>query len=956
MADKFDPYRIWLGIPPAEQPPHHYRLLGIGLYEQDSEVIEGSADRQMAHVQTHLTGDHAAGAQRLLNELAAAKLTLLKADKKTEYDRLLRAKLASQSGVQTASRPAPAAKGPLAAAAVVRSSTSAVLPDANQEFAADYQSSSSRTRRPPAKKLHPAVYLAPVLLLVGILGGWLVMRSAPPPAGVQPRPKTIAGEYPAKQEPEPAPPTVRDATAPADTASIEQAVEFQPVNQVPVNEKDASAGWIDLMPLVDRGQAVHGKWQVVDGTLIGTPEGGEHSRFMLPIVPPKQYVLEAAVSCDDGGEVGFGLTSGTNRCVVVIDGWANSISTFQLIDGAAADQSATAHRGRVLTPQKLSLFTIAVRKAGVTVDCDGRRILTWQDGLSRLGSDYIFQTPDSRRLFLAGHVKPYRVFKLRLRSLDDEPEILVRQAGIAAINKTSANALPMDPPHSGPDRVSIPAGDSSHSAIRSRPIAGATTKPPDLAAQSRAASLIKDVYATEFASLKKPADRIALAEKLLGQAKTADAPAEKYALSLKARDLAREAGEPRTFLLALEFLDATFSVDISEIALPDVKALMRENLTAKARHELAEGLLLFAERARTKQQFEDTSNWLIAAQSASRKAGDPSLAKTIAARLVEINEIKQAAELIKAAEEALAKHPDDPMANLALGKIFCLKKNDWVRGLPLLRKSEDTSLKRLAAQELADPRTPADQAKLADGWYALGDAATGEEKTKLLLHSESWYRQALPSLTGLAKIKASRRLEEIAHLHPAEREKREPVADASASTNSPAAGQSLVARIQTAIKNQSYTPTRLLGSASGDKFAEVPAAGSVLIGFNYSTDDDDRVSSIQGIYRVGKKVIEGAVWGQVRGSNGRVVAKSGYAVAGVKVNGTFNVAGFEVIYMKIDGGILNPKTKYSSPWIGSSRNEGGPNTIGDNGQPVIGIVGFADYYLFGLGLVQLPAQ
>ena len=29
MAANFDPYYKWLGIPPEEQPPNHYRLLGI---------------------------------------------------------------------------------------------------------------------------------------------------------------------------------------------------------------------------------------------------------------------------------------------------------------------------------------------------------------------------------------------------------------------------------------------------------------------------------------------------------------------------------------------------------------------------------------------------------------------------------------------------------------------------------------------------------------------------------------------------------------------------------------------------------------------------------------------------------------------------------------------------------------------------------------------------------------
>ena len=39
MAESFDPYRKWLGIPPKDQPPNHYRLLGIDLFEADAEVI-----------------------------------------------------------------------------------------------------------------------------------------------------------------------------------------------------------------------------------------------------------------------------------------------------------------------------------------------------------------------------------------------------------------------------------------------------------------------------------------------------------------------------------------------------------------------------------------------------------------------------------------------------------------------------------------------------------------------------------------------------------------------------------------------------------------------------------------------------------------------------------------------------------------------------------------------------
>ncbi len=117
MAETFDPYRKWLGIPPEEQPPNHYRLLGIGLFEADADVIEGAADRQMAHIQRHQLGQYAALSQRILNELSAAKLCLLMADRKDAYDRVLRKQLAADAApAPPPSSPAPPVATPPAAA------------------------------------------------------------------------------------------------------------------------------------------------------------------------------------------------------------------------------------------------------------------------------------------------------------------------------------------------------------------------------------------------------------------------------------------------------------------------------------------------------------------------------------------------------------------------------------------------------------------------------------------------------------------------------------------------------------------------------------------------------------------------------------------------------------------------------------------------------------------------
>ena len=86
----FDAYHQWLGIPPGEQPPNHYRLLGVPLFESDPDVIETAAQRQTVFLRTLQLGPQAELAERTLNEVARARVTLLNVDQKAAYDDKLR--------------------------------------------------------------------------------------------------------------------------------------------------------------------------------------------------------------------------------------------------------------------------------------------------------------------------------------------------------------------------------------------------------------------------------------------------------------------------------------------------------------------------------------------------------------------------------------------------------------------------------------------------------------------------------------------------------------------------------------------------------------------------------------------------------------------------------------------------------------------------------------------------
>lgn len=101
----FDPYHKWLGISPDDRRLNHYRVLGIGLFESDPDVIANAADQRMIHIRTFQGGRHSDLSQKILNEIAAARVCLLNAAKKAEYDEQLRQQLAASSQATAPSPP-----------------------------------------------------------------------------------------------------------------------------------------------------------------------------------------------------------------------------------------------------------------------------------------------------------------------------------------------------------------------------------------------------------------------------------------------------------------------------------------------------------------------------------------------------------------------------------------------------------------------------------------------------------------------------------------------------------------------------------------------------------------------------------------------------------------------------------------------------------------------------------
>jgi hypothetical protein len=159
MAEGFDPYYVWLGIPPGEQPPNNYRLLGIKEFESDGDVITNAADRQMSHLRTYQIGTNASDSQRLLNEVASARRCLLDSEQKPVYDDELRGRT-----LQPAKPPRAAA--PIKPSERTRTPAPKPLPQQSPDADTPPAIDSGQRKRRPRSSATAAISRQPAWLLV----------------------------------------------------------------------------------------------------------------------------------------------------------------------------------------------------------------------------------------------------------------------------------------------------------------------------------------------------------------------------------------------------------------------------------------------------------------------------------------------------------------------------------------------------------------------------------------------------------------------------------------------------------------------------------------------------------------------------------------------------------------------------------------------------------------------
>ncbi len=476
-----------------------------------------------------------------------------------------------------------------------------------------------------------------------------------------------------------------------------------------------------------------------------------------------------------------------------------------------------------------------------------------------------------------------------------------------------------------------------------------------------------ELFEAELTAADTSGEKLALAKKLIEQAHQQQVgAADHYVLLDKARDLAAAGGDVKLANQVTAEMAAGYRADVAALRLSSLSMLGTSVAGADGQRRVAESALAAIDDAVRSDQFDVARQLGKLALAAARKAKDDKLVQRITDRAGEFKSLQATFAAYRSAQEELKQHPKNAAANTIAGKYLCFVHGEWEKGLPLLALADDTTLRNLAESELAQPTVGEAQLEVAEGWWDLGEKEDDLRRGNLQSHARTWYEQAAVALTGLAKIKAEKRLASASPASSSTLATAElPTTDESGKPLAPgvAARNELLRKAEASIAAGRVLRTQEVGSVSGKQaFAHLPDQAALLVGFEISFNGRT-VTAIRPVFLNAKGQNNGPAFGASNNDgkkrpaktaivNKRIVAKKGYAVAGLKAKGGLGVTGLSITFMEIGPAGLDPAKTYESPWIGTEGSLDPAVDMSGNGLPVVGIYGHGSgTTLSALGLI-----
>jgi len=321
-----------------------------------------------------------------------------------------------------------------------------------------------------------------------------------------------------------------------------------------------------------------------------------------------------------------------------------------------------------------------------------------------------------------------------------------------AVNTNGENAKVEDP-------ETAKTANTSHQSDQSDEATPARIAVPSGDAVKAARATLRQTFKDEF-SKKKNEDKLAFSKTLRETAATEKDAVQKYALFVEAIGLATDAGNTDEAFATVTELCAVFDAVSSR-----EKGIVLANFAKKTTKPedfktLVDRYLTVVNEAMGDSDPVAASDLLKDCKPLATKAKDKGLSSILSDKAKEIVALAAEIKKLKPSMDKLKESPDDPDANLVVGRYECFVRGDWEKGLPLLAKSSDETLKSIVALDLET--TDAEQiSKAADAWWTAADKEkVPAAKVAMKAHASDLYGKAIANLTGIAKATAEKRIEQ----------------------------------------------------------------------------------------------------------------------------------------------------------------------------------------------------
>ena len=215
---------------------------------------------------------------------------------------------------------------------------------------------------------------------------------------------------------------------------------------------------------------------------------------------------------------------------------------------------------------------------------------------------------------------------------------------------------------------------------------------------------------------------------------------------MEAHDLAARGEDLPTALEIIDETAAAYAIQVPEAKTAALLAAGKTFSNRAAAKAYLDAAFPVLEQARANDDYDLGLPLLPAVRQAYTDAQQPDLTKTASALVTQMEALQGEYKAVRPALATLKEKPDDADANLAAGKFYALRKQDWDKGAPLLAKGSDAALSEAALKEAGPPATAEDRTAAGDAWWKAGEK---DAMFKTALHRRAllWYDKALPDLT-----------------------------------------------------------------------------------------------------------------------------------------------------------------------------------------------------------------